>query len=63
MNKVVKRILKIVGIAIAVIVVVLIGYIIYLYASYHRIEDNKKLKVESRIEQSKASEGIFSTYL
>ena len=33
MNKVVKRILKIVGIAIAVIVVVLIGYIIYLYAS------------------------------
>ena len=35
MNKVVKRILKIVGIAIAVIVVVLIGYIIYLYASYH----------------------------
>ena len=46
MNKVVKRILKIVGIAIAVIVVVLIGYIIYLYASYHRIEDNKKLKVE-----------------
>ena len=28
MNKVVKRILKIVGIAIAVIVVVLIGYII-----------------------------------
>ena len=29
MNKVVKRILKIVGIAIAVIVVVLIGYIIY----------------------------------
>lgn len=58
MNKVVKRILKIVGIAIAVIVVVLIGYIIYLYASYHRIEDNKKLKVESRIEQSKASEKL-----
>ena len=58
MNKVVKRILKIVGIAIAVIVVVLIGYIIYLYASYHRIEDNKKLKVESRIEQSRASEKL-----
>ena len=38
--------------------VVLIGYIIYLYASYHRIEDNKKLKVESRIEQSKASEKL-----
>ena len=37
MNKVVKRILKIVGIAIAVIVVVLIWYIIYLFASYHRI--------------------------
>ena len=33
MNKVVKRILKIVGIAFAVIVVELIGYIIYLYAS------------------------------
>ena len=58
MNKVVKRILKIVGIAIAVIVVVLIGYIIYLNASYHRIEDNKKLKVESRIEQSKAGEKL-----
>ena len=39
--------------------VVLIGYIIYLYASYHRIEDNKKLKVESRIEQSKASEKLL----
>ena len=31
MNKVMKRILKIVGIAIAVIVVVLIGYIILLF--------------------------------
>ena len=59
MNKVVKRILQIVGIAIAVIVVVLIGYIIYLYASYHRIEDNKKLKVESRIEQSKLAKNFL----
>ena len=53
MNKVVKRILKIVGIAIAVIVVVLIGYIIYLYASYHRIEDNKKLKLAKNFLQER----------
>ncbi len=58
MNKVVKRILKIDAIDIALIAVVLLGSIIYLYASYHRIEDNKKLKVESRIEQSKASEKL-----
>lgn len=52
MKKILKKLLKIIGILIAIVAVVLIGYIIYLYASYHRIEDNKKLKVEKHIEKS-----------
>ena len=46
MKKQIKKILKIVGIVLAVILLALAGYIIYLYASYHRIEDNLPLQVE-----------------
>mgnify|MGYP000087392616 CR=1 FL=1 len=45
--KTAKKIFKIIGIIAGVVVAVLIVYIIYLYASYHRIEDNLSLEVES----------------
>ena len=45
--KTAKKIFKIIGIIAGVIVTALIVYIIYLYASYHRIEDNLSLEVES----------------
>ena len=47
MNTKAKKILKVIGIIILVIVLTLAAYIIYLYASYHRIEDNKELQVET----------------
>lgn len=46
MKKTVKKIFKVLGIVLGVILLVLIAYIIYLYASYHRIEDNLVLEVE-----------------
>ena len=46
MKKTVKKIFKVLGIVLGVILLALIAYIIYLYASYHRIEDNLVLEVE-----------------
>ena len=43
--KTAKKIFKIVGIILGIIILALIGYIIYLFASYHRIEDNLPLEV------------------
>ena len=45
--KTAKKIFKIVGIILGIIILALIGYIIYLFASYHRLEDNLPLEVES----------------
>ena len=50
--KTVKKIFKIIGIIIGILVIALLAYLIYLYASYHRIEDNVPLEVESRVEQA-----------
>lgn len=47
MRKLIRKILKIIGSVLAVILLALAGYIIYLYASYHRIEDNLQLRVET----------------
>ena len=47
MRKLIRKILKIIGSVLAVILLALAGYIIYLYASYHRIEDNLQLQVET----------------
>lgn len=56
MKKPIKKLLKIVGIVLAVILLALVGYIIYLYASYHRIEDNLPLQVETSANNEEASE-------
>ena len=52
--KTAKKFFKIIGIIIGILVIVLLAYLIYLYASYHRIEDNLPLEVESRVEQADA---------
>lgn len=42
-----KKFLKIIGILLGAVVILLGGYIVYLYASYHRIPDNHELEVEA----------------
>lgn len=56
MNTKAKKILKVIGIIILVIVLILAAYIIYLYASYHRIEDNKELQVETISDNTSAGD-------
>ena len=56
MNTKAKKILKVIGIIILVIVLTLAAYIIYLYASYHRIEDNKELQVETISDNTSAGD-------
>lgn len=60
MKKTVKKIFKVLGIVLGVILLVLIAYIIYLYASYHRIEDNLILEVESAPDAGEDLEGLTS---
>ena len=59
MNTKAKKILKVIGIIILVIVLTLAAYIIYLYASYHRIEDNKELQVETISDNTSAGVAFF----
>lgn len=42
-----KKFLKILGYVLGAVILVLGGYIIYLFASYHRIPDNQQLEVET----------------
>ncbi|AEV94968.1 endonuclease/Exonuclease/phosphatase family protein [Pediococcus claussenii ATCC BAA-344] len=46
--KCLKKILKIIGGTFGLFVILFAGYIVYLYASYHRVPDNQNLKVENR---------------
>ena len=64
--KIAKKVLKTIGVLLGFIVVIVLGYIIYLYASYHRIEDNKSLTVESHTETKRNTNNrktIFSNYI
>lgn len=49
-----KKVIKITGIILLALVVVLAAYIIYLYASYHRIPDNQELQVEEISQNTEA---------
>lgn len=60
MKKTVKKIFKVLGIVLGVILLTLIAYIIYLYASYHRIEDNLVLEVEPAPDAGEDLEGLTS---
>ena len=51
-----KKILKILGCIFGAVLVLLAGYLIYLFASYHRIPDNQKLQVETLQGEDSASE-------
>ena len=58
-KSIVKTIIKVVAIILAVLILVVAGYIIYAFASYHRIEDNKDLTVDNRgavIEEASVNE-------
>ena len=47
MKKGMKKAFKSAGIILGVLLAVLAAYIVYLYASYHRIEDNLELQAEA----------------
>ena len=47
-----KKFLKAVGIFLGAILILLVGYLIYLFASYHRIPDNQELQVETSAAQT-----------
>ena len=49
-----KKVIKITGIILLALVIVLAVYIIYLYASYHRIPDNQELQVEEISQNTEA---------
>ena len=40
-----KKVLKIIGIVLLALIVVAVGYVIYVFAAYHRIEDDQELSV------------------
>lgn len=60
MKKTLKKIFKGLGILFGVILLALLAYIIYLYASYHRIEDNLVLEVEPAPDSAEDLSGLTS---
>ena len=57
-----KTLLIIKGIVLGILILALSAYIVYLYASYHRIEDNQALVVEAPADDtSKGAETVLST--
>ena len=57
-----QTLLKIAGIVLGILVLVLVAYIVYLYASYHRIEDNQALVVEAPADDtSTGANAVLST--
>ena len=47
-----KTLLKITGIVLGILILALLAYIVYLYASYYRIEDNQELVVEAPVDNT-----------
>ena len=47
-----KTSLKIIGIVLGILILALLAYIVYLYASYYRIEDNQELVVEAPVDDT-----------
>lgn len=54
-----KKILKIFGIVAGTLVAVLAAYVIYLFASYNRIEDRKILEVEAPQQEGKEKNSLL----
>ena len=53
-----KKILKIFGIVAGILVAALAAYVIYLFASYNRIEDRQILEVEAPQQEGKEKEQL-----
>ena len=53
-----KKILKVFGIVAGTLVAVLAAYVIYLFASYNRIEDRQILEVEAPQQEGKEKEQL-----
>ena len=56
-----KKILKVLGIILGAVLVLLGGYLIYLFASYHRIPDNQQLEVETARNREDTEENKLTT--
>ena len=56
-----KKILKVLGIILGAVLVWLGGYLIYLFASYHRIPDNQQLEVETARDREDTEENKLTT--
>ena len=54
-----KRVLRIVGVIVGVLVLVVAAYVIYLLVTYHRIEDNQVLEVVKPSEESAGQEDVM----
>ena len=57
-----KKVIKITGIILLALVIVLAAYIIYLYASYHRIPDNQELQLACPVNQGQQPSGVFQSH-
>ncbi len=51
-KNILKTSLKIIGIVLGILILALLAYIVYLYASYYRIEDNQELVVEAPVDDT-----------
>ena len=47
-----KTLLKTICIVLGILILALLAYIVYLYASYYRIEDNQELVVEAPVDDT-----------
>ena len=58
MKNTIRKIGKVLSYIAGIVLLVLLGYIIYLYVSYHRIPDNQELTVETVSEEEKAGDQL-----
>ena len=58
MKNTIRKTGKVLSYIAGIVLLVLLGYIIYLYVSYHRIPDNQELTVETISEEEKAGDQL-----
>lgn len=60
MNKALKTTLITAGVLIGVLVLIVVSYVIYVFAAYYRIDDNIKLEWEERSDKIMSAEGEYT---
>lgn len=55
-GQMVKKILRITGILLGILLIILAGYVIYLFGTYHRIEDHVALEAEEPLQKKNGQE-------